>query len=133
MCLLSKGLVTSYLLTSLQVPRGCHVSSILDLFLSPDLAWPLHVEWGRLGGKGGKQGVLPHRTVGPSDSGHPHRPSLGQSRPEEDQRTRQGDRFFLLSLAILARFSGAHGEARGIVLRREVAVSAEIHSHPAGK
>lgn len=72
-------------------------------------------------------------TVGPSDSGHSHRPRLGQSQQEEDQRTRQGDRFFLLSLAILARFSGAHGEARGIVLRREVAVSAEIHSHLAGK
>lgn len=41
--------------------------------------------------------------------------------------------FVFVEKEILAIFSGAHGEARGIVLRREVAVSAEIHSHPAGE
>lgn len=46
---------------------------------------------------------------------------------------RQTFPFVSVEEEILARFSGADTEGEGIVLRREVAVSAEIHSHPASE
>lgn len=41
--------------------------------------------------------------------------------------------FVFAEKANRARFQVPTVEAKGIVLRREVAVSAEIHSHPADK